>query len=179
MKFKFLIYALVAASMIIVGCEDDDDDNDVVVPAETLITASRVVVNIEYNGPGIANVVTIENDLILDLSNTSITRQRVSCSGFNVATSAEIAEGDLVEYTYYASGQGTDLSIRTIAPITAKFYRDECLNPEPTDQSIPESPLHWIPAKQSFLKTARATQSRCPGIQGRCQSCRTFLPGAS
>jgi hypothetical protein len=137
MKFRLLLMSTFIASLLIVGCEDDnDDDSSVSDTPDSPITVTKSVGAIEWNGPGLDSQVTTEDDYILDLDNTVISRQRPSCSGFDIATIGEIAVGDIVEITYYTHGEGTDLALRTIAPTTAKFFRYECVYPEPDDQWI-------------------------------------------
>ena len=123
-------------SMFIIGCEEDEDTTTTIPDSNSLITATKSVISIEWNGPGLENVVTVDDNIILNLGNSVITKQRDSCSGFDIATMSDISVTDIVEYTYYTDGEGTDLTIRTIAPLTAKFFRYECVYVEPTDQWI-------------------------------------------
>ena len=134
MKFKNIIYASLvslAVLLCLVGCEDEQNTEKS--KDKTLITATKNVDNIEWNGAGNERVM-LEDDIQLILTTAEIWKQRESCSGFSRGTIRDITKSDVVEYTYY--NEDSDLSSRKIVAVTARFFRYECLNPTRTDQWI-------------------------------------------
>ena len=118
---NIFISLLLASFVFLIGCEDDSSSNKTLEESGTVTAVSQP----KFEGDVIEFV--LDNDTIVRVrSNTSIRRQRESCSGFNASSASEIRNGDFLEFTYL-NPDGVDYANETYIAKHIDAYRAECV----------------------------------------------------
>lgn len=132
---KYRLFAVLIASLAMVGCESDDDNNDsssqnTYIPEKTIVITSKssdVIGGVsgdiyQFGGDGWRIIVT---------ESTSIYNQRPSCTGLDKSSAESISIGQTLIVRYRQEDVNYTGSPNVVRALQIEAYRPDCLAPTP------------------------------------------------
>ncbi|MFA5311725.1 MAG: hypothetical protein WC375_00235 [Methanomassiliicoccales archaeon] len=121
-----ILVAFVIFSFITVGCNNNDDEEKSFDTITALINKEGVILYTSER-VGFSRVYEMGNRNLLITDQTSLQKQRPSCSGFDYCGPRDIGPGNYIEFSYYLKDVNITVHPQDVIVTSVKAYRDECL----------------------------------------------------